>query len=157
MSFIELKSSLGYIWFSFICFLIQINCHINNLGIIRYYDSIIDEKLKDISLIICLILITFTIICSSISIVCNFLNGFGNSIEDYPFNLYKNKRKFGCLPLLCLFDIIIGIIILLPKLILNSQLIKLKVKDESMFYFILIFKNKNLKKKVLYLNLQLIF
>jgi len=133
MSIIEFKSSLGYIWFSIICFLIQIYCHIDNLGIIRYFDSSIDDKSKDNSLILCLIIVSFTIVASSISTLLNLLNGFGNSIEDYPFYLHKYKKRLTSLPYLSLFDIHIAILILLPKLIINTQLIKAKIKDESMY------------------------
>jgi hypothetical protein len=131
MSIIELKSSLGYIWYTLACFLIEIYCHISNLGIIRYFDSSIDDKSKDTSLILCLIIVAFTIVASSISTVLNFVNGFGNSIEDYPFYLYKYKRRFASLPWLSLFDVHIAILILLPKLIINTQLIRAKLKDES--------------------------
>jgi hypothetical protein len=132
MSIIKLKSSLGSIWFSFLCFLIQIYCHIDNLGIIRYFDSILDQKSKESTVILCLIIVSFTIVASTISTIFNFLNGFGNSIEDYPFYLYKYKKRFTSLPLLTLFDIHIAILILLPKLIINTQLIKAKIKDQSM-------------------------
>jgi hypothetical protein len=51
MSIIELKSSLRYIWYKLGCFLIEIYCHISNLGIIRYFDSSIDDKSKETSLV----------------------------------------------------------------------------------------------------------
>jgi hypothetical protein len=120
-----------YIWYILGCFLIEIYCHISHLGIIRYFDSSIDDKSKETSLILGLIIVAFTIVASSISTVLNFGNGFGNSIEDYPFYLYKYKRRFASLPCLSLFDIHIAILILLPKLIINTQLIRAKLKDES--------------------------
>ncbi|CAF1516112.1 unnamed protein product, partial [Rotaria sordida] len=124
MSIIELKSSLGYIWYRIGCFLIEIYSHISNLGIIRYFDSLIEDKSKERIIIICLILIAFTIVSSSISTIFNLFNGFGNSIEDYPFYLYKyNKNPLKSLPLLSLFDINISILILLPNIIIISQLI----------------------------------
>lgn len=135
MSLIELKSSLGYIWYQLACFLIEIYCHISNLGIIRYFDSSIEDKSKESSLILCLIIVAFTIVASSISTVLNFVNGFGNSIEDFPFYLYKYKKRLSSLPWLSLFDIHIAILILLPKLLINTQLIKAKLKDESKIYF----------------------
>ncbi|CAF3431743.1 unnamed protein product, partial [Rotaria sp. Silwood2] len=132
MSIIELKSSLGYIWYRIGCFLIEIYCHIDNLGIIRYFDSSIEDKSKEPILIICLILIAFTIVSSSISTIFNFFNGFGNSMEDYPFYLYKCQlNRIKSLPLLSLFDIHISILILLPKILLYSQLIYANVKDQS--------------------------
>jgi len=135
MSIIELKSSLGYIWYTLGCFLIEIYCHIDNLGIIRYFDSSIDDKSKETSLILCLIIVAFTIVASTILTVLNFLNGFGNSIEDYPFYLYKYKKRITSLPCLSLIDIYIAILILLPKLIINTQLIKAKLKDESKLFY----------------------
>lgn len=136
MSNIKLKSSLGYLWYRICCFLIEISCHIDNLGIIRYFDSSFENKSKDFIVLLCLILIAFTIISSSISTVFNFLNGFGNSIEDKPFYLNNSIKKINkYLSLLSLFDIHISIFILLPKLIVNSQLINAKIKDQSKFLF----------------------
>jgi len=134
MTIIQLKSSLGYIWFTFISFLIQIYSHFDNLKIIRYFDSSIHNKSKETLLILCLIIVSFTIVASAISTVFNLFNGFGNSIEDYPFYLYKYKKRFKSLPYLSLIDIHIAILILLPKIILNTQLIKDNIIDQSMFY-----------------------
>jgi len=66
-------SPLGYIWFSLICFLIQIYSYISNLRIIRYFDSIIDDKSKETYFIICSIIVSITIVASSISTVLNFI------------------------------------------------------------------------------------
>ncbi|CAF1124575.1 unnamed protein product [Rotaria sp. Silwood1] len=135
MSIIELKPSLGYIWYRIGCFLIEIYCHVDNLGIIRYFDSSVEDKSKETILIICLILIAFTIVSSSISTIFNFFNGFGNSIEDYPFYLYKyDYNTIKSLPLLSLFDIHISILILLPKILLNSQLIYANIKDQNFLF-----------------------
>ncbi|CAF0845328.1 unnamed protein product [Adineta steineri] len=135
MSYIKLKSSLGSLWYQIGCFLIEIYCHISNLGLIRYYDSSIDDKSKDFSLIICLIIVAFTIVSSSISTVCNFLNGFSNSIEDYSFDFSKYKKSaIFYLPYLSICDIYIAILILLPKLIIHTQLIKAKIKDQSFIF-----------------------
>ncbi|CAF3428469.1 unnamed protein product [Rotaria socialis] len=135
MSIIKLKSSLGYIWYRIGCFLIEIYCHIDNLGIIRYFDSTFEDKTKETIVILCLILIAFTIVSSSISTVFSFLNGFGNSIEDYPFYSKKyNKKIIQSLPLLSLFDIHISILILLPKILINSQLINAKIKDQNLLF-----------------------
>jgi hypothetical protein len=127
MSIVELKSSLAYIYYSFLCFLIQIYSSIENLRIIHYYDSLMNQEN---SFKFSLIIISFTIIGSSISNLLNLFNGFGNSIEDYPIYKYKTKKSF---PLLTLFDIFNGILILLPKLIINTLLIKLNLKDQSRF------------------------
>jgi hypothetical protein len=134
MSYLKLKSSLGYIWYTLICFLIQISSNIDNLGIIRYFDSIIDDKSKERLLIVCLIIVSLTIVSSSISTICNFLNGFGNSIEDYPFYIYKYKKRITSLPWLSILDIHIAILILLPKLIINTQLMKARIQDQSRSY-----------------------
>ena len=132
MSNIELKSSLGYIWYRLICFLIEISCNISNVGLIRYYDSSINDQSKYTSLIICLIIVSFTIVGSTISMILNLFNDFGNSIEDYPFYYYyKYKTRLKSLSWLSLFDIHIAILIFLPKLIINIQLIKAKIKDQS--------------------------
>ena len=75
-----------------------------------------------------------TIVGSSISNLLNLFDGYGNSIEDYPFYKYKSKKSCKSLPFLSLFDLFIGILILLPKLIVNTQLIKANLKDQSMFH-----------------------
>ena len=132
MSIIELKASLGYIWYTLCCFFIEIYCHIDNLGLIRYFDSSVDHQSKEISLILCVILVAFTIVASSISTILNSFRGFGNSIEDYSFYLYKHRKKRETsLPWLSLFDIHIAIFILLPKLIITTQFIQARIKDES--------------------------
>lgn len=132
---IELKSSLGYLWLTLICFLFQIYSHIDNLSKIRQFDASIDEQWKETYLLVSLILVAFTIVASSISTVLNCLHGFGNSLEDFPLDSSSSTEGRGhrrvSLPWLTLLDIHIALLILLPKLVLDSQLIQGKVKDQS--------------------------
>ena len=136
---IELKSSLGYLWLTLICFLFQIYSHIDNLSKIRQFDASIDEQWKETYLLVSLILVAFTIVASSISTVLNCLHGFGNSLEDFPLDSSppleqqgrRRRHRRVSLPWLTLLDIHIALLILLPKLFLDTQLIQGKVKDQS--------------------------
>lgn len=120
MSFIKIKSSLGNIWYSLICFLIEISCHIDNIYL---NNIIIDEKSKYIILI--------TIIGTSISIYLNILNRFTNNITNNPFYLNKTNQIFKSYPYLSLFNIYISILIFLLNLFIQIEIIQLKLKDQS--------------------------
>ncbi|UJR29542.1 hypothetical protein I4U23_010759, partial [Adineta vaga] len=103
-------------------------------GFIRYFDSLIDDKSKDLILINLLIIVSLTIVLTSILTILHLLNGFGNCLEDFPLNLSKYQRFYQSFPFLSLIDIFIGILILLPKILIDIQLIKHQFKDQSSIF-----------------------
>ena len=129
---LELKSSLGYHWFQFICFSLQIFSHVKNVGLIRSIDSAIEEKWKETPLYFSLILVALTIVGSSLSTVSHFLRHLGNSIEDEHWTIQQIiERRRRTLPYLTFFDIHLGLIILLPSILLETQFIRAQIKDQS--------------------------
>ena len=129
---IRLKRSLGYIYYSLICFLIQIYSNINNLKEIRLLDSFKQIQISKNLILFLLIIVSLTLIFSTIS---NLLNLFIYSIEDYSIDHYQTNHSIQIFPFLTFCDLFISILILLPKLIINTQFIQFNLKDQSLFIF----------------------
>lgn len=123
-----MKSSLGYIYYSLICFLIQIYSNINNLKEIRLLDSFKQYPISKNVIVFLLIIVSLTLIFSTIS---NLLNLFIYSIEDYSIDHYQIKNPIKIFPFLTFIDLFISILILLPKLIIDTQFIQFNIKDQS--------------------------
>lgn len=123
-----MKSSLGYIYYSLICFLIQIYSNINNLKEIRLLDSFKQYPISKNVIVFLLIIVSLTLIFSTIS---NLLNLFIYSIEDYSIDHYQIKNHIKIFPFLTFIDLFISILILLPKLIIDTQFIQFNIKDQS--------------------------
>lgn len=129
----EMKSSLGSIYYSFICFFIQIFCNINNLKEIRFFDSLKEIHLSKSLVLILLIIVSLTLIFSTIS---NLLNILMKSIEDCSIDNCERINLYEMFPYSTFVDLFVSLLILLPKLLIDTQLIVFNLREQSLFIFI---------------------
>jgi len=131
----KLKSNLGYIYYCFLCFFIQIASHRSNLQLTSQFDNKSHENL--FVFFICL-----TICLSIVCFLLNLIDLSANQIENDSISLEIYTKRSKSVPILLLFDIFNSLLIFIIKLILNSQLIKSHVKDQSILFSFEIQKKK---------------
>ncbi|CAF0877263.1 unnamed protein product [Didymodactylos carnosus] len=136
MASVRLKS-LGFMWYTFICFILQICSILDDFRTIRYYDSLTwPQKPYNI--------LTISLTCLAISLIggplCSIMNliKVGSLVEDhFQFGLeydLNQKQNRLAIPFVSLAEIQITLLLLLPKILLEGEEIKAQLKSEGFVF-----------------------
>ncbi|CAF0820086.1 unnamed protein product [Didymodactylos carnosus] len=130
---IRLKS-LGFIWYSLICFIFQICSILDDFRTVRYYDSLNWSNKPNNILTISLTFLAVSLIGGPLCSIMNLIK-MGNLVEDnLQFGLEydtNQKRHRLAIPFVSLAEVQITLLLLLPKILLEAEEIKAQLKSEG--------------------------